>query len=379
MKPLIILGVTGSIAAVRAFDLARELRRKGFEVQVVMSRDAQGIITEQAMEFASGKKVISSISGMVEHVKFFGRRGKAALLLIAPATANTISKIAMGIDDTPVTTFASIAIGSGKPVLLAPAMHEPMYEHPIVMENLAKLGGRGVKVIVPLMEEGKAKLQNIEEIVFEAEKALAGNKLKGKKILVASGSFQQKIDDVRVITNNSSGKMGKEIALECMRQKGQVKVVGNGVNEGFVDFELVKEADELERKVMKELARGYDYFFCPAAIPDFGVRKFAGKMSSKKPLELKLLPRTKLLQNVRQKFPSLKIIAFKAMWGKSKKEIGKATDKFKRENGFFAVVGTDLKKNPPGSESGEFFYCGTKKKWVKGSKREVARKIIEIL
>ena len=318
-KKLVVLGVTGSIACVRAFDLVRELRRKGFEVQVVLS--------DSAREMA-----------------------------------------------------ATIAIGAGKPVLLAPAMHEPMYEHPIVRENLAKLEKRGVRVIAPLMEEGKAKLQNIEEIVFEAEKALSTGRLAGKKVLVASGAFQEKIDEIRVITNNSSGKMGLEIALECMREEAEVKFIGNVAGGTFLEFDEVKSAEELEGKVLKELARGYYFFYCPAALPDFEVKKFAGKIGSAKKFALELSPKKKLLEKIAGKFPKTKIIAFKAEHGKSNKELENIALKFLRARKVSAVVATDLKKFPLDAEQREMFYCSAgKKKWLKGTKEGIAKQIIEIL
>lgn len=376
-KPLIVLGITGSIAAVRCFDLCRQLRRTGFDVQVLLGDSAKGIITEASMEFASGKKVISSLTGRIEHVKFFGKKGKADLLLIAPATANTISKIAMGIDDSLVTTFASVAIGSGKPVLLAPAMHEPMYEHPIVAENLEKLKARGVRMIAPLVEEGRAKMADIEKIVFEVQKALSGGKFDGKKILVASGAFREKIDDVRAIANNSSGKLGAEIALACMAEKAEVKLIGNGPIPDFVDFVEAHHADELENEVLRELSNGYDFFFCPAALPDFSVKKREGKIPSNGKVLLELLPREKLLSKVRENFPKLKIIAFKAVYGKTKKEIEALSKDFLAKKGFLAVLATDLKSNPAGSDSGEFFFCARQnQKWVFGTKKQIAKTVI---
>lgn len=383
MKPLVVLGVTGSIAAVRCFGLCRELRRKGFEVQIVMSGAALDIVTEQAMEFASGRKVVSRLTGKIEHVRLFGKKGRASLLLVAPATANTISKIAMGIDDTPVTTMATVAIGSGKPVLLAPAMHRPMYEHPIVGENLRRLGNRGVRVIEPLMADGKAKLADIEGIVFEVERALRHGgpkgtwKLSGKKVLVASGAFSEKIDEVRVLTNLSSGKMGSAIAGACALGGAEVKMVGNGARAGFIDFEEAYSADELEKKVVKELGAGYDYFFCPAAIPDFEVRMARGKLDSGRKIQLTLTPREKMLRKIRDKFPRVKIIAFKALWGKSKKEIQSVAGKFRRENGFHAVAATDLKKFPPGSDETEVFLCGPVHAWLKGKKAQIAEGIVK--
>ncbi|VVB99816.1 Dihydromethanopterin reductase (acceptor) [uncultured archaeon] len=382
-KPLIVLGITGSIAAVRSFDLCRELRRHGFEVQVVMSSAGEEMITKDAMEFASGREVISRIGGLVEHVKFFGKNGIASLFLVAPATANTISKIAMGIDDTTVTTFATVAIGSGKPVLLAPAMHKPMYEHPIVIENLEKLKASGVKVIAPLEQGDKAKIAGIESIVFEVEKALSPKKLGGRKVLVASGAIRAKVDDIRVLTNISTGRLGSEIAAECARQGAEVKFIGNKLLEkyaGTIGCEEANFADELEAKVLRELDRGhYDYMFCPAAIPDFRVKgkNLHGKVDSSHPLKLELEPRAKMIEKVRQKFPSLKIIAFKALWDKSRSQIEKEAAAFVKRNFLHTIVATDLKAEAISSEKRSMFFCGHKaRKWIKGTRAELAADII---
>ena len=129
----IVIGVTGSIAAVETVKLIHALRRKGAGVQPVMSAAAQGIIHPDALTYASGRQTITRLSGLVEHVTYCGDGGSASLLLIAPCTANTLGKIACGIDDTPVTTFATTALGSGMPVLVVPAMHHSMYRHPAVV------------------------------------------------------------------------------------------------------------------------------------------------------------------------------------------------------------------------------------------------------
>ena len=155
----IILGVTGSIAAIESPKLARELMRHGADVTAVMSKDAQNIIHPWALECIIGKKTITEITGACEHVQYCGDwKGKADLLVISPATANTISKIAQGIDDTPVTTFATTALGSGMRIILAPAMHGSMIKNPFVMKNLHALEDEGIIIVNPKKEEGKAKL-----------------------------------------------------------------------------------------------------------------------------------------------------------------------------------------------------------------------------
>ena len=192
----IVLAVTGSIAAVETVKLAHELRRRGAEVIPVISEAACGIINPEALTYACQIPAITKITGMVEHVLYCGEGGRADLLLIAPSTANTISKIATGIDDTVVTTFATTAIGRGMPVVLAPAMHESMYRHPIIKKNLETLKSIGIIVAPPKVEEEKAKIAEIETICLYAERALTKQDLKGKKVVISSGSCRETVDSV---------------------------------------------------------------------------------------------------------------------------------------------------------------------------------------
>ncbi|MAG18229.1 MAG: bifunctional phosphopantothenoylcysteine decarboxylase/phosphopantothenate--cysteine ligase CoaBC [Candidatus Diapherotrites archaeon] len=364
----IVLGICGSIAAIRAFDLVRVLRKKGFSVQVLMSKGAEGIITKDAMEWASGNSVITQITGKVEHVKFFGKKGKADLMIIAPATANTISKIAMAIDDTPITTFATIAIGSKKPVLIAPAMHEPMYEHPIVQKNLELLEKeKRIKIIEPLVEEEKAKLAPVEKIVLEVEKALGKKKLEGKKILLGNGATYSQIDPMRIITNLSSGKMGKALEHELLLNGATVSLVEGTEHEKFYS------------EIMKELPKA-DYFVLPAAINDFEAKEQKNKIPSSKKINLELVPAKKLLSEVREKFPELKIIAFKAETNKSKKELGKIGKEFLKKNKLQMVVVNDVSKNPTGSDKSEMLIVSREKTvFVKGTKEKIAGKIVSLI
>jgi len=156
----IVLAVCGSIAAIEAPKLARELMRHGVDIVCVLSESGQKIIHPWALECVTGKKTITDITGSCEHVQYCGDwKGKYELLLISPATANTISKIANGIDDSVVTTFASTALGAKIPMIIAPAMHASMMNNPFVQENIARLKKSGVKFVEPKEEEGKAKLE----------------------------------------------------------------------------------------------------------------------------------------------------------------------------------------------------------------------------
>ncbi len=167
----VLVGVCGSVAAVRTPELVRELVRRGHTVECVMSEAAHQIIHPYVLEWASEKKVVTRLTGMIEHVRLLGIGGEADVLLICPATSNTIGKIANGIDDTPVTTMAATALGSGKKVIIVPAMHWSMYDNPFVKENIEKLKKAGVVFVGPRREESKAKIADEEEII-EAVEAL---------------------------------------------------------------------------------------------------------------------------------------------------------------------------------------------------------------
>src|SRR5207247_5670349 len=143
------------------------------------------------------------------------RQGTVDPVLVPPAPANRIGKIAPGIDETPVTTVAATAIGSRIPVVIAPAMHEPLYDHPLVQENVQRLKRTGVEFIEPEITEGKAKIASTEKIVGAVIARLSTNKtrdLEGRRVLVTAGPTMEHIDPVRVVTNRSSGKMGAAIA-----------------------------------------------------------------------------------------------------------------------------------------------------------------------
>ncbi len=178
----IVIGMTGSVAVVEIVNLARTLMRHGAEIFIAMTKAATDLIQPDLLEWAVGNPVITKLTGQIEHVHLCGQHpDKADLLLIAPSTANTIGKIANGIDDTVVTTFATTALGTGIPIAIVPAMHATMYDNPIVVENIGKLKKIGVTFIGPRKEEGKAKIATIDDIVESVIGIITINDFKGKK------------------------------------------------------------------------------------------------------------------------------------------------------------------------------------------------------
>jgi phosphopantothenoylcysteine decarboxylase/phosphopantothenate--cysteine ligase len=307
----IVIGVTGSIAAVELVKLIHELRRRGAEVHCVMSTAAAGIVTPDALAYASGHEVITRISGLVEHVTFCGDEGTADLLLIAPCTANTVSKIACGIDDTPVTTFATTAIGSTTPVILVPAMHHSMYRHPALLENIRRLKDWDIEVMEPRIEEGKAKMPAQEDIVLWCERAVRDRPLAGKRVLITSGPCQETVDDVRILTTRSSGHMGRALALEAFRLGADVTVVHRDTFPCVTNI-TVNSAAEMRDSVMGFLKEqgGTDIYISAAAISDFAPAPLPGKIPSGNPATIALEPLPKLISEVVQQFHPF-TIAFK--------------------------------------------------------------------
>jgi phosphopantothenoylcysteine decarboxylase / phosphopantothenate---cysteine ligase len=295
----IIIGVTGSIAAVELVKLIHELRRRGAGVRAVMSQAATGIITSDSLTYACGQDTITRISGLVEHVTCCGDEGTADLLLIAPCTANTASKIALGIDDTPVTTFATTAIGSGIPVIIVPAMHHSMFRHPALVQNIQRLREWGIGVLEPRIEEGKAKMPGLEEIVLACERAVLGRPLAGKQVLITSGPCREPVDDVRILTTRSSGQMGRALALEAFRLGADVTVVHSATFPGVTNIHG-ENAAQMRAAVLAYLEKnqGADIYLSAAAISDFAPQKIDGKIKSGKPACLNLEPLPKLLTEV---------------------------------------------------------------------------------
>ena len=318
----IVLGITGSIAAVDCVKLAHALRRRGADVQGVMTEAACGILSPDAITYATNHVTLTRCGGLVEHVTYCGDGGSADLLLIAPATANTICKIAHGIDDTAVTTFATTAIGRGMPVVLVPAMHESMFRHPGVCACLETLRTWGIIIVDPRIEEGKAKIADTETIVHETERVLSGMPLAGKTVLITSGPCRERLDDVRVVTTRSTGKMGKELAREAARLGAEVWMVhGDTLSGPHIHTIYAESAGEMRTAILSLCAeRTFDYYISAAAISDFAPVPYEGKIPSGENISVEFRVQPKIIQDViaAENRPG-KIIGFKLGWN-SKEE-----------------------------------------------------------
>lgn len=378
----IVLGVTGSIAAVRAVELARGLIRHGADVYGVMSEAATEIIHPYTLHYATGHEVITKLMGNIEHVEFLGMEGSADLFIIAPCTANTINKIAGGVSDTTVTAFATTAFGSGIPIIVVPAMHESIYRSPVLIENLEKLRRLGVTVLGPRFEEGLAKIVSTEDIILNVECLLSPKKLAEKRIIITSGPTIEPIDPIRLLTNRSSGRTGVELAKEAYKQGAEVTLIhSKALNLMGIKEKRVETTREMIDACVNELRRGCDVLISAAAISDFTVEPSEVKIPSSGDFHLHLVPTRKLIEEVRNEFPDLVIVGFKAETNVSKDElIRRAREKMERYN-LEMVVANDVGKGGIGTEENEVYIIreGQEVKYVKGAKKIIAEEIVNEL
>jgi phosphopantothenoylcysteine decarboxylase/phosphopantothenate--cysteine ligase len=373
----IVLGITGSIAAVESFELVRELVRHGADVRVVMTPEAVKLVTPYAMEFASGHAAITELTGAVEHVDLLGDYpGRADLLLVAPCTANTLSKMALGIDDTAVTTMATVAIGSRIPVLVAPAMHLAMYEHPAVRENLARLGTMGVRFIGPVVEGKKARVSTITEIVDRVLSSFVPGDLTGRRVLVIGGSSEEPIDRVRVITNTGTGETAVAIAQAASKRGAAVELwagrmsvpVPSGISTRVFRTvgDLLSIIDQVD----------HDAVIVPASLSDYAPIEATGKIpSNEASLQLNLRPLPKVLPALRPRTKVL--VGFKAEADVTEAKLVLKARARLNEYGLDMIVANDL-GNVGAGRTKAVLITSTGKKWkFTGSKAELADLLLD--
>jgi phosphopantothenoylcysteine decarboxylase/phosphopantothenate--cysteine ligase len=291
----IILGVTGGIAVYKAAELVRELVRSGAEVFVVMTHSAQAFITPLTFQTLSGNKVTTELFSLIEEseIGHIALADRAELLVIAPATANIIGKIAGGIADDMLTT---IVMAQKAPVLLAPAMNVHMWENPICQENIQKLRGRGFHFIDPEAGElacgyeGKGRLAEIPAIVEEIRSILSPKDLSGETILVTAGPTEEPIDPVRFLSNRSSGKMGFAVA-RAARLRGARVILVSGPSAlpapSGVKFIAVRTAAEMREAVLGSLP-GVSVLVMAAAVSDYRPKVTSPEKIKKSQAELTL-------------------------------------------------------------------------------------------
>ena len=340
MGKTIVMGICGSISAVECFRTIRELVRHGADVIPVMTEDAQKLVTPDSLYYASGNQPITELTGLTEHIALLGDAESSDLLLIYPATANTVSKIANGIDDTTVTSMATVAIGNGIPVAVAPAMHQAMYDNPAVSENLGKLRSWGIHLIGPRLDGVRAKVASTEEIVSTVERIIGRNYLAGKRVLVIGGRSEEPIDSMRVITNRSAGLMAVKLAEEAFKKGADVDLWMGGCSVQLPGYISVKRFSRVSELIKMLDYIDHDIVIVPAALSDFRPEEIDhGKIASTKGFNLELVPVQKVLPLIRKKCDT--VIGFKAEAGVPRdKMIQRARERLE-EYDLAAVIAND--------------------------------------
>ena len=320
MQKCVLVGVSSSIAAYKSVQLVSDLLKKGYDVEVMMTENATKFITPLTFSsLTKHKTVYEMFEDDIDYdIKHISLAKKADVLIIAPATANVIAKLANGIADDFLTTTV---LASKAPKIIAPAMNTNMYENEITKANLAKLKEMGFIIIEPeygllaCKDEGKGKLADISPLIAVTESALVKDKyLKGKKVIVTAGPTKEAIDPVRFITNHSSGKMGYAIARAAYALGAEVTLVSGEVDLDKpygVNMVQVKSAKEMF-EAMKELYADSDYVIMAAAVADYRPLEYAcGKIKkNSSSLELKLTKTDDILAYLGQHKTHQKLCGF---------------------------------------------------------------------
>lgn len=281
----ILIGITGGIAAYKMHELIRKFKKNGANVKVVCTPNAMNFVTKLTLQNLSQNEVyiqeFDVKNWKPEHISL---SDEADIMVIAPATANTISKIAQGIADNLLT---SIACAFSKKMIIAPAMNCNMWNNQAVQENIAKLKARGIEILEPESGFlacgylGKGRLCNINKIFNATNEALKySEKLKGKKVVITSGGTIEDIDPVRYISNYSSGKMGKTLADSAKSMGAEVVLITTKNFEAPYKITKVKSAIDMQNALNQEFETS-DYIIMAAAVADYRVKNYSEQKMKK--------------------------------------------------------------------------------------------------
>lgn len=292
----ILVGISGGIAAYKIPELIRSLVKSGAEVRVATTKNALEFVTELTLQTVSGSRVYSDVFAAInEHsTEHISLPDWCDAMIVAPATANVLGKMAAGIaDDALTTTICSCT--ARKPIVIAPAMNDKMWESPATQHAVQTIKGwANVQVIEPASgplacgTEGKGRMPEIEVLQEALEYALAEKSLAGKRILITAGGTREAIDPVRFVSNHSTGKMGVALAHSCARRGAEVTIVCGAMSAPIVNpFGMIRRIDALSAQEMYEACRKEwpetDTAILCAAVADFTPAEPAGEKIKKQP------------------------------------------------------------------------------------------------
>ncbi len=311
----IILGVTGSIAAYKSPDLVRRLKKEGFDIIPIVSNAALNFVTPLSLSIVSGTKAYTDKDNFEPGVPHLSLSKKTSIMIIAPASANTIAKLAHGICDS-LLTETWLAFTGKK--CIAPAMHTEMWENPITQGNIAKLKAFGVEIIGPEAgdlacgDEGTGRMSD-PEIIVDKIKSMQFPKLnlEGKSILITSGGTKEPLDCVRVLTNLSTGNLGQALAKMAFLMGAKVTLISTMPvkNPGYKALSIVESVDELKQEIEKHLPEN-DSLYMAAAVSDYTTQKSESKLKRSETLTLNLVGTPDILKSLADKKENKTFIGF---------------------------------------------------------------------
>lgn len=383
----ILVGITGGIAAYKICELIRKFKKNGANVKVVATPNSLNFVTKLTLQNLSQNEVyvqeFDVKNWRPEHISL---ADEADVMVIAPATANTISKIAQGIADNLLT---SIACAFSKKMIIAPAMNCNMWNNQIIQENISKLKSLGVEFLEPESGFlacgyiGKGRLCSIDKIYDSVVESLNySHKLKGKKVVVTAGGTIEDIDPVRYISNYSSGKMGYALAKSARDMGAEVVLISTKPFEGPFKVVKVKSAIEMQKAIDNEFET-LDIVIMAAAVADYRVKNYSEqkmKKTAEDNLTLELVKNPDILKGLCEKKTSQIVVGFCA---ESENLLENAKEKI-RKKGCDFLVANDISRKDIGfsSEDNEVTILdkdGNLKRIEKASKNVIARKILEYI
>jgi phosphopantothenoylcysteine decarboxylase/phosphopantothenate--cysteine ligase len=350
----IVLCITGSVAAYKAIELARLFMRHGANVICVASKAATDLIKPSYFKWATGNEVITKLTGDLEHIRVADYK-KSDLIVVYPCTANTLGKLANGIDDTPISTVLSVGFGSKIPIVIVLAMHQAMYDNPAVTKNITFLKNK-IDFIDPQFVEGKAKAAEPEQVLgLVLKKFGASPVLRGKRVLITAGPTIEHIDPLRIITNQSSGKTGVLLANEFVSSGAKVTFIyGPGMEPPPRGAKViqVQTSREMFEAVRKEMKQKFDIVILAAAVSDYTIEK-PSKAKIKSNVEkilLKLKRTRKIIDEIKKLQKDVFLVGFKAETDLPKKKLIESARQKIAESGADLIVANDIgtryRKNP---------------------------------
>lgn len=380
--------MTGSISCYKVCEVISKLRQRN-SVQVVMTKSASKFIGPSTIEALTGLPVLMDTFEPNKSLHHISEVRSADLILIAPATANFISKLAYGIGDDLASTMM-LAHDFKKPVVIAPAMNTYMWKNPAITENIEKLKKRDFILLDPVDgtlacgEQGKGKLVSPEVIVDHVNFHLTQKKY--KSVLITSGGTQELIDDVRVLTNKSSGKTGAIIADYLFSQGYDITYLGSkhGIKpkNSLIKKILFQSFAELHQTLEKELnSKYYDNIIHSAAVSDFSVKPAKGKLSSNNLPELEFIKNIKLIDSIKKwsKNKNINLVGFKLTAQSSEEDQLKAVKKVLNNSKADYVVVNDISQISSGIHPTKIFDNNEKEVAKGNSKEELAQHLLKIL